>query len=329
MSEQDFELYLTLLAKTLRLSDKQRSAIANELRDHLEARLDELTAQGLSKRDAIQTALSEFGDASALANDFSHIPKKRTRRHIMQTTFGTLAACAAVTFATMTLAPSNFFSGQPTQPMAGAQDAPATQEEERRELAIQAVVRDVRAPAQAPVRSIHVIDCTQILVPRTDGLDLLDRTASLALAIETTVASVDPHGRDAITVQAFEEFLIVTATDEAFAQAELLLDQIGARVQDREAIRRAEAEGRMRDELNHVQTQIDHTAAELAELQNQAAEVQALQDAMVAEGLGADHPEVRNLLREYEGIQSIIDTLQHNQRELEQQHDRLQHFGRR
>ena len=39
MSEHEFEAYLNLLARTLRLSDAQREQIAGELRDHLEARL--------------------------------------------------------------------------------------------------------------------------------------------------------------------------------------------------------------------------------------------------------------------------------------------------
>ncbi len=42
MSEQEFDLYLKLLAKCLRLTSGQRELIADELRDHLEERLEEL-----------------------------------------------------------------------------------------------------------------------------------------------------------------------------------------------------------------------------------------------------------------------------------------------
>jgi hypothetical protein len=41
MSEQEFDLYLKLLAKCLRLTSGQREQIADELRDHLEERLED------------------------------------------------------------------------------------------------------------------------------------------------------------------------------------------------------------------------------------------------------------------------------------------------
>lgn len=71
MPEDEFEIYLTLLAKTLRLGDPQRDAIARELRDHLEQPLAELTEAGCSRHEAIKLALDEFGNASALANDLT------------------------------------------------------------------------------------------------------------------------------------------------------------------------------------------------------------------------------------------------------------------
>ena len=107
MPEDEFELYLTLLAKTLRLSDEQRDAIAAELRDHMAARLRELTLQGVERQDAINTALAEFGDASALAKDLTKTnpARQQQRRHLMQTSFGTIAACAAVRSCAMGPAP--------------------------------------------------------------------------------------------------------------------------------------------------------------------------------------------------------------------------------
>ena len=40
MSEHEFELYLRLLGKFLRLTPGQEADVADELRDHLEARLE-------------------------------------------------------------------------------------------------------------------------------------------------------------------------------------------------------------------------------------------------------------------------------------------------
>jgi hypothetical protein len=95
MPEQDFELYLSLLSRFLRLKPAQRDEIADELRDHLEERLEELSAQGLSRAEAIKAALDEFGDAAELAHHFTHVAHIRRRRKIMRYTFGTVAALAA------------------------------------------------------------------------------------------------------------------------------------------------------------------------------------------------------------------------------------------
>lgn len=137
MPEDEFELYLTLLAKTLRLKDDQRDAIAAELRDHMEQRLRELTLQGVPREDAIETALAEFGDASGLAKDLtqSNPHRNHIRRQLMQTSVGTLLACAAVTFAVMLLTPSNK-DGRPNQPRAIAttQDDPVATDDKQTEI---------------------------------------------------------------------------------------------------------------------------------------------------------------------------------------------------
>src|SRR5438874_1983169 len=95
MPEQDFELYLSLLSRFLRLKPAQRGEIADELRDHLEERLEELAARGLSRGEAIKAALDEFGDAAELAQHFTQAAHIRRRRLIMRYTFGTIAALAA------------------------------------------------------------------------------------------------------------------------------------------------------------------------------------------------------------------------------------------
>ncbi len=80
MSEREFENYLVLLAGLLRLSAKQRDEISGELRDHFEERVGELTARGVSRDEAIQTTLAEFGDAAGLAAAFFHVSRKRRKR---------------------------------------------------------------------------------------------------------------------------------------------------------------------------------------------------------------------------------------------------------
>jgi hypothetical protein len=92
MSDRDFENYLTLLSSLLRLEGKQRAAIAEELRSHLEDRLDELTARGVPHDQAIKQALAEFGDAAGLAGQFVNISRNRKRRWLMRLTTFSIAA---------------------------------------------------------------------------------------------------------------------------------------------------------------------------------------------------------------------------------------------
>jgi hypothetical protein len=95
MPEHDFELYLSLLSRFLRLKPAQHAEIADELRDHLEQRLEEFSSRGLSHDEAIRKALDEFGDAAELANHFTRAIHIRRRRLIMRCTMGTVAALAA------------------------------------------------------------------------------------------------------------------------------------------------------------------------------------------------------------------------------------------
>src|SRR6267142_4064683 len=96
MSDGEFENYLTLLAGLLRLDGTQRRAIAEELRSHLEDRLDELVARGVSKEEAVRQALAEFGDAAGLAGQFVSISRNRKRRWLMRLTTFSVAATVLI-----------------------------------------------------------------------------------------------------------------------------------------------------------------------------------------------------------------------------------------
>ena len=98
MPEREFELYLDLLGKLLKLSPEQKSSISDELRDHLEERFEELVQSGQSRDDAIRQALDEFGDAAGLAVDFTKVSPKKIRRAIMRTTAVTTAVTALAAF---------------------------------------------------------------------------------------------------------------------------------------------------------------------------------------------------------------------------------------
>lgn len=93
MSQQEFDNYLNLLSSMLRLNRKQRAAIADEFRSHLEDRLEDLLARGISRDQAIEMALSEFGDAAGLAGELSVVSSIRRKRWIMRVSALSMAAC--------------------------------------------------------------------------------------------------------------------------------------------------------------------------------------------------------------------------------------------
>ncbi len=127
MPEQEFELYLSLLSRFLRLKPAQRDEIADELRDHLEERLEDLARRGLSRSEAIRAALDEFGDAAALAQHFTRMAHIRQRRLIMRVTFGTVAALAAALLVATAFWPESPQAAAPRVAVAQDVGAPAGQ----------------------------------------------------------------------------------------------------------------------------------------------------------------------------------------------------------
>jgi hypothetical protein len=107
MSEGEFENYLMLIGRLLRLSPAQREAIGEELRDHFESRLAELLERGLAHDEAVRIALEEFGDAAGLAASFTSISQTRRRRLIMRCTVASVAALAAAVVVAMAVWPEN------------------------------------------------------------------------------------------------------------------------------------------------------------------------------------------------------------------------------
>ncbi len=170
MSEREFEHYLTLLGSMLRLRPEQRAEIAEELQQHLDERLQDLQAAGLSREDAIQQALAEFGDAAGLAAQFSSVSRRRYRRWMMR------AATASVTSAFMVLV--LFVSFWPT----GG----------RIELALPTTAQDTNPPAsESPVASVDPFT-TEADLPTTKTKSTSTsreaKNADTRIQLETTAA---------------------------------------------------------------------------------------------------------------------------------------------
>ncbi|MEM6553831.1 MAG: permease prefix domain 1-containing protein [Planctomycetota bacterium] len=124
MPEAEFETYLAAMAKLLRLSPKQRDAIAGELRDHLESRLAELQELGVERDEAVRRALDEFGDMAVLSDDLARPQRDLKRRRLMQTSFATAALAAIAVLITTSLLPS---SNPASVPPANADKAEASE----------------------------------------------------------------------------------------------------------------------------------------------------------------------------------------------------------
>lgn len=122
MSEQEFDLYLKLLARCLRLSPGQREQIADELRDHLQERLEELARAGMPHEKAVLQAIEEFGDAAVLAAHFTSIARRKRRRTLMRLSLGSVAALCAAMFVAFAFWPENRAVQGPPPVM--AQDKP-------------------------------------------------------------------------------------------------------------------------------------------------------------------------------------------------------------
>ncbi|MCI0361115.1 MAG: permease prefix domain 1-containing protein [Planctomycetaceae bacterium] len=96
MSDHEFDNYLALLSRLLKLGKKQRDAIAGELRSHLEDRLEDLVARGVPRDEAVRQALEEFGDAAAMAAEFVSLSGNKRKRWIMRITTASVAAIVLI-----------------------------------------------------------------------------------------------------------------------------------------------------------------------------------------------------------------------------------------
>ncbi|MDB5348206.1 MAG: hypothetical protein JWP89_6583 [Schlesneria sp.] len=125
MPEQEFEIYLTLLSRLLRLSPSQKAAISDELRDHLEQRLGDLLQTGVSREEAIRIAMEEFGDVTGLALDLTRVSRTPMKKIVVRSTIAASVAAAGIVFWISLFAPEHRLAAPPT--VQAQQDKPAVQ----------------------------------------------------------------------------------------------------------------------------------------------------------------------------------------------------------
>lgn len=151
MPEQEFEIYLTVLSRLLRLSPAQKAAISDELRDHLEQRLGDLIQTGVSREEAIRLAMEEFGDVTGLALDLTRVSRTPVKTLVVRSTIAASVAAAGIVFWVSLFAPEHRIAAPPT--VQAQQDKAASQ------------VGDKVRPAPAVDRNISALLDDQELFP--------------------------------------------------------------------------------------------------------------------------------------------------------------------
>ena len=174
MSNHEFENYLALVSRLMRLTTSQKSMIRDELRDHLENRVSELVESGFESHDAMRRALEEFGDAAMLANKFQSVFQLNQRRWMMRFATFSIAGTFVVAVLIMAMWPSDAKFGSPNTSVAQEdplrdsdnevdQDPFATASANPADPFVVATVSKASASAKEPIeRSIAVMTNEQV-----------------------------------------------------------------------------------------------------------------------------------------------------------------------
>lgn len=118
MPNHEFENYLALVSRLMRLNRSQTESIRQELSDHLETRVFELVESGVDVVGATRRALEEFGDAAVLAKEFQGIFQLTRRRWMMRFATFSIAATFLAAVLIMAMWPSAARFGAPSSSIA-------------------------------------------------------------------------------------------------------------------------------------------------------------------------------------------------------------------
>ena len=214
MSQHEFDQFLSLLNRLLRLSSSEREAIANELRDHLEERLTELLSQGVPRYKAIETALEEFGDAAGLAGEFVQIFRKQRRRWMMRMTLGTAAGLAVLVMLTTAFWPQGRSGASLDHVVAQDEVAPGEQ------AALRAPTLDASDRlAEAELR--NRVDIDFIDIPIVEALDELCSQVGLQFYLKEKYLEDEGISADAPVSLSLDQVSDEMALDLILEQLEL------------------------------------------------------------------------------------------------------------
>jgi hypothetical protein len=191
-----FAEYLDSLRGLLKINRQRRNQIEDELRDHVEERVGELTARGMESEAATALALSEFGDAATLAADFSQVTRHSKRNQIMRLCT-TTAAIALILFMGFSMLHPN---GQ-TEGTAQLALPPVTQQVETpapsTSPASLSVNQDERNEATRELLSETSVDLDLIEMPVADCLNFLkEECECMQWYASASASGYAPHSAD-------------------------------------------------------------------------------------------------------------------------------------
>jgi hypothetical protein len=225
MSEHEFEQFLAIFRGMLRLNPRQRDEIAAELRDHLQERLAELTAQGMSREQAAQAALEEFGDAAALAAQFVLVASQQRRRRMMKWTAGSVMAAMVVLYGALAFWPAEPARG-PGLPPIVAQDksAPAETKKKKKESpgrTPSAIVSKADPSAELESRLAEKMAAKFDDVPLEDFLEYLGAAAKVDFHLDKRALDDQGIAVDAVVNVNLKNIRIDKLLDLALGQLDL------------------------------------------------------------------------------------------------------------
>lgn len=191
ISHREFQNYLGLLGRLLRLRAAQRTAIEEELRAHMEERFAALSSQGIEPEQAVSMALAEFGDAAALAAEFTAISRLQKRRWMMRFTIGSIAATILLTAVVVSVWPDG--PGELADPAAQAQQVekpapPSAEKPAPPKAETPAPKKDANAQTQAKLEA-HT-DAEFVDTPVPDVLNFLAEKAGVQVYIDRRALDV-------------------------------------------------------------------------------------------------------------------------------------------
>ena len=81
--EPAIDAWLAVVSRLMRLPERTRTDICNELREHLRERVRDLLLSGCDERSAVRSAISELGETAQLARRFEAADRPAGRRLLM------------------------------------------------------------------------------------------------------------------------------------------------------------------------------------------------------------------------------------------------------